>query len=374
MSERRFHPPAARAAVTDPFLFRPDWISGVPRDPDSLWLDKNENTDPQLAAVVAGVFSEIAVSSATTYPETGPLYRKLAGYLSVDADHLLLTPGSDGAIRAVFEAYINPGDVVIHTFPTFAMYAVYSRMYGAKAETLSYDPSDEGPILRLEGLLDAIRMIRPRLVCLPNPDSPTGTVFEPDALRKIIETAGDVGALILVDEAYYPFYDKTVLPWIVEYPHLVVARTFAKAWGLAGLRIGYASACPEVVRLLHKVRPMYEVNAIAVAMVERMLDLGQEVLASVSRLNLGRDAFLTAMKGLGLRTIETKGNFLHVAFGSPAQAIHAALKGWVLYRQEFQEPCLAGFSRFTATTVERAQPVIDRIRQVVLESTASRPA
>lgn len=374
MLGRRFNPPAARAVVTDPLLVRPDWTAGVPRDPDSLWLDKNENTDPQLAAITARVFAETAASAIYAYPEIAPLYRKLGSTLSLDADHLLLTHGSDGAIRAVFETYISPGDIVVHTAPTFAMYLVYARMYGAKTVALSYESSADGPVLRSETLVKTITTARPKLVCLPNPDSPTGTVFEHAALRRIIETAGEAGALILIDEAYYPFYGETVLAWIAEYPHLVVARTFAKAWGLAGLRIGYAAACPEVVRLLHRVRPMYEVNTVAVAMVERMLDLSGDVLASVKRLNEGRDAFLAAMRGLGLRTLESKGNFLHVAFDPHAHAVHAALKGRVLYRQDFQEPCLAGFSRFTATTVQRAQPVIELIRQVVLESPNARRA
>jgi histidinol-phosphate aminotransferase len=365
MDEQIYTAPSPRSPVADPAFFRPDWTKGVTRDPALLWLDKNENTDPELAQLTSRILSEIDKSAIYTYPESTPLYRKLGTYLGVGADRLLLTAGSDGAIRAVFEAYINPGDTVLHTAPTFAMYGVYSAMYGAHVVPLAYQPSDRGPRLTADQVVKAITEARPKLVCLPNPDSPTGTVFAPEELRGIIEAAGRAGALILIDEAYHPFYAHSILPWVNDFPNLVVTQTFAKAWGLAGLRIGYLAACPDVARMLHRVRPMYEVNTVAVAAIEKMLDHSREMLASVKRLNEGKAGFLSAMKGLGLRTFESHGNFMHVAFGAAAPAVHERLKETVLYRLDFKEPCLKGFSRFSATTAELFKPVIEGIRRAV---------
>ena len=361
----RSRPPQPRAPVADPNLTRPDWTGGEPRDPVKLWLDKNENADPGMAAVVARVVLEIPPETFRTYPESGPLYRKLAAHLGVAPENLLLAAGSDGAIRSAFEAYISPGDLVIHTQPTFAMYAVYSRMYGADARTIQYRPSNDGPMLHAESMIDAIRDGKPRLVCLPNPDSPTGTVFAPGELRVIIEAAGEAGTLMLIDEAYYPFYEETALPWIKDYGHLIITRSTGKAWGMAGLRIGFAAADPEVAAILHKVRPMYEANTVAVAVFERMLDHVDAMEASVKRLQKGKAAFLSAMRELGLRTLTGHGNFLHVAFGVHADRVHQALADLVYYRRDHSDPCLAGFSRFSATTPEHFQPVIDRIRAVV---------
>jgi histidinol-phosphate aminotransferase len=214
-------------------------------------------------------------------------------------------------------------------------------------------------------MLAAIAEHRPKLVCLPNPDSPTGTVFAPDELRAITDLCGRTGALFLVDEAYHPFYAPSVVHWVREHRHVVVARTFAKAWGLAGLRIGYAVAHPTVAALLHKVRSMYEVNTLAVVVVERLLDCRQEMLASVARLNAGRDGFLDAMEALDLPTLRACGNFLHVAFGPAAEAVHAALHDLVLYRKDGGEGCLSGYSRFSATTPSLFEPIISRIRGVV---------
>lgn len=357
--------PVPREALSNPDLTRPDWTAGTLRDSRLLWLDKNENGDPEWLALVAVVVAETSPRALWTYPESAPVYHKLAAHLGVSAANLVLTAGSDGAIRSVFEAFVRPGDVVIHTRPTFAMYPVYCKMYGARVLPVEYLPAERGPRLPLETLLRAIDEGQPRLVCLPNPDSPTGTIMSPGELRAVIEAAGGVGAAILVDEAYHPFYEETALPWIDEYAHLIIARTFAKAWGLAGLRVGYAAACPEVTATLHKVRPMYEVSTFAVAVVERMLDFGEEMLASVGRLNAGKEVFLAAMRDLGFRTYSAKGNFLHASFGRRAPLVHAALENLVLYRRDFAEPCLKGFSRFSATTAERFKPVIEQIRKVV---------
>jgi histidinol-phosphate aminotransferase len=365
MNKHDFAPPNARIPVADPELFRPDWTVGVPRNPSLLWLDKNENTDPELAILTSRLLSEIDPAAIYSYPECTPLYNKLGDHLEVNADHLLLTAGSDGAIRSVFEAFIDPGDVVMYTVPTFAMYAVYSKMYGATVVPLVYQPSDKGPFLGVEEVVSTIEKAKPKLVCLPNPDSPTGTVFDQTEMRQVIEAAGRAGALILIDEAYYPFYEQTVVPWVDEYDHLVVTRTFAKAWGISGLRIGYAVACADVARLLHKVRPMYEVNTVAVAVAYKMLDHLGSVLASVRRLNAGRDTFVEEMKSLQLRTLIKHGNFLHVAFGHYAPTVHERLRNIVLYRLDGGESCLKGFSRFSATTIERFQPIVRHIQQVV---------
>lgn len=356
-----FSLPRPRGPVADPALSRPDWTKAQPRDPARLWLDKNENLDPALAEVVAGIVRALPIEAFHTYPDNAALYARLAASIGCVPENLLLAAGSDGVIRSVFEAYVAEGDTVLHTVPTFAMYPVYSRMYGARAVGLAYEPSPDGPRLSAETVIAAIRAERPKLVCLPNPDSPTGTVFPPDQLRAIVAAAGEAGALILVDEAYWPFHPDSVAAWIGWAPHLVVARSTGKAWGCAGLRIGWAIASPEVARMLHKVRPMYEVNTLAVHAFLRLLDHEDAMRASVARLEAGKAAFLAAMEGLGFRVLRGAGNFSHVAFGAKAPAIHAALADLVYYRPDFAEPCLKGFSRFSSTTPDLFAPVIARI-------------
>ena len=357
--------PIARPSVADPALQRPDWLKGDRRNPAMLWLDKNENRDPELLKLVARVVADLDPNCLATYPDSAELYRKLGRFVGVDPHCLVLAAGSDGVIRSVFEAYVSPGDTVLITVPTFAMYSVYGRMYGARTIGLPYQPSNRGPVLHSEDIISAIHKEQPRVVCLPNPDSPTGTTFPERELRAIIAAAGETGALILIDEAYHPFHAETVVPWIAEYPHLAVARTTAKAWGMAGLRIGYGVASPEVALALHKVRPMYECSTVGMAALEAMLDHSDAMNASVARLEAGKAAFLEAMEGLGLRVLRGKGNFMHVAFGSHADAVHARLSSTCYYRRDFAESCLKGFSRFSSTTPEQFAPVIHAITEAI---------
>lgn len=369
MIERVSFVPPARKEVSGDGLHRPDWTHAGSRDPRLLWLDKNENTDPILQAVVSKILAEMDPRSVTAYPAVGPLYHKLAQYLGLSPHSIVLAPGSDGVIGSVFRTFIAQGDAVLLTHPTYAMYQVYCSIHGAETMKLEYLAGDTGPSLLPEAVTVAILKRRPKLICLPNPDSPTGTAFEPDAMRDIIQSALEAGSMILVDEAYHPFYANTVVPWIAEFPNLVVARTFSKAWGLAGLRIGYGIAAPDVAALLQKVRPNYEVSAVAVAMAFRMVsEFDHEMRASVKRLNQGRDGFLSAMRALGLRTLPSHGTFCHVAFDSWADRVHAALSNIVLYRQDSNESCLKGFSRFSSTTDELFSPVIECIRRVIQSS------
>ncbi len=354
-----------RRSLLNPELQRPSTLNSIPRNSDCLWLDKNENPDATLMALSREVLLSTPAWALATYPEAGETYRKLAQWVEVSPEYLLLTPGSDGAIRMVFEAFVEHGDSVIHTSPTFAMYPVYCQMFGAQAYLVEYERRDDGPWLNPAVIIDGLRAHKPKLLCLPNPDSPTGTILSPDILRKILSECEAVGSVLLLDEAYHPFYEWSAVSWTETSRNLIVARTFAKAWGAAGLRIGYAVAHPETIALLHKMRPMYEVSTLAVEFMSRMLDKTSEMVQAVARIKEGKAFFVEEMRSLGFKVFPTAGNFVHVAFGKSGRAIHAALSNKVLYRVSFDHPCLVGYSRFTVAPRAIMVQVVDLIKQVV---------
>lgn len=358
--------PIPRIGVADEKLTRPDWTSQTVRPTDAIWLDRNENLDPVLATTTLGVLQSLDATALNTYPDLGGLYAKLATVLECEANQLVLAAGSDGAIRAVYEAYISPGDIVMHSNPTFAMYPVYARMYAADARPFNYVTSDEGPVLDVEQLVRDIKSQRPRLVCLPNPDSPTGTVVGEAELKRIVDVAGEVGAVMLVDEAYYPFYPHSIASWVGDHPHLVVTRSFGKAWGLAGVRIGVAIAHPDMAVNLHKVRPMYEIGALSAHFLDRMLDQAPAVAESVMRILEGKAWFAGVMRELGFKVLMTNGNFIHVAFGADADVVHQALDGHVLYRRDFPGTALSGFARFSVAPCQVMETVAEMIRQALI--------
>jgi histidinol-phosphate aminotransferase len=353
-----------RKSLLNPELQRPSALKSVPRDSNKLWLDKNENLDPELMALTHAMLADLPSPTVATYPEAGELYRKLGAWSGVSPESLLLTPGSDGAIRLTFEAFVETGDRVLHTMPTFAMYPVYSQMFGAEAHEIHYAPSPSGPRLDVAAIVNAIRELRPKLVCLPNPDSPTGTVLPEAQLREILGECERASSVLLIDEAYHPFYAKSVVTWTAQSRNLIVARTFAKAWGVAGLRIGYAVAHPETISLLHKMRPMYEVSTLSIDFMTRMMDRRDAMEAAVRRILEGKRYFIDALRAMGFTVLEAEGNFVHVAFGDQGGAIQQALANRVLYRAKTDHPSLAGYSRFSVAP----QPIMSEVIQLIQQA------
>ena len=218
------------------------------------------------------------------------------------------------------------------------------------------------PYWDTEAIFNALHETQPKLLCLPNPDSPTGTVLAPETLREILVACESVGTVLLVDEAYHPFHESTIVSSTQTSRNLIVARTFAKAWGVAGLRIGYAVAHPQTIALLHKLRPMYETSTLAVEFVCRMLDHSDAMMQSVARTKDGKHFFENEMRSLEFDVLQTAGNFTHIAFGERGKAVHAALAGKVLYRATFEHPCLAGYSRFSVAPRPFMTQVVDLIK------------
>jgi histidinol-phosphate aminotransferase len=354
-----------KKSILNSELSRPNWTRQVHRSLNKQWLDKNECTNPKLNKIVLECLSSIPPESVFSYPDLDVLYAKIALFSKVQAENILLTAGSDGAIRACFETCTEPGDKIVLTRPTFAMYEIYSKIYDLEVTWLDYNASEKGPLLPVDTFISVIRKVKPKMVCIPNPDSPTGTIFSPDDLEKIINISGEVGALILIDEAYHPIYHWTAVPLIYKYNHLVVVRSFSKAWGAAGLRVGYAIANNKLIILMHKQRPMYEIGSVSAQTIGILLDHKEDMLQSVEEMILGKEYFQNEMKKIGFSTYKSYGNFFHIKFGKYAEQIHNELEDKVYYRKDFDMPCLDGYSRFSATTKEKFKPIISCIVDVV---------
>lgn len=248
------------------------------------------------------------------------------------------------------------------------MYDVYSKIYGAEISWLDYEASVDGPLLEVEKFISTINEINPKMVCLPNPDSPTGVVFSPTDIERIISAADKVGALMLIDEAYHPLYQWTACPLINKYTNLIVVRSFSKAWGAAGIRVGYSIANKKLTNFLHKQRPMYEIGNVSAQVIVNLLNHESDMLESVKRVREGQEYFQAEMKKIGFPTYTSYGNFFHIKFGSYANKVHEILEGKIYYRKNFSEKCLKGYSRLSATTKERFEPIVASIKYLVSQS------
>src|SRR3984893_13258661 len=220
---------------------------------EGLRLDFNENTAGCSRRVLQKV-RELHGDSLARYPVREPAERAVATALGVSPEELLLTNGTDEAIHLICETYLEPGDEALIGVPTFAMFEIYAAATGAQVIPV---PAGDNFRFPTEDLLARVTP-RTRFIAVANPNNPTGILAPAEDLIRIARTAPH--AAVLVDEAYFEFAGETLIPQWRELPNLFVSRTFSKAYGLAGLRIGVLTGSREqlpMVRRGHSPLPFY---------------------------------------------------------------------------------------------------------------------
>ena len=321
-------------------------------------LDKNERISPFPAAFWQSALDEVTQEIVQACPEVWPLYKKLADIHSLPIENFLLTAGSDAAIRHCFEAFVAPDDKVLYPEPTFAMYAVYGALYGAVMDAVGYDSNLN---LNLGYVVDKIDA-KTSLIILANPNSPTGTYVSNTWVEQILEKALIYRVPVLIDEAYYGFCPHTAAGLMNNYPNMIITRSFSKITGMAGLRVGYAMGHPEVISLLTKFRPMYEVNAVGVVFARKILDNWKIAATYGDQTIEGRERFSSYLKECGFAVVDTETNFLHVDFGTLKKSMLDALAAeGILVRGMLN---ISGFENYTRFSVGPWE-VMSRVVEII---------
>ncbi len=316
-----------------------------------LRLDKNENLVDLPEDVIEVLRNAITAEFVSAYPELDPLYERVARSIGQQRSNVFLVAGSDQAIKASFEVFVDPGDTVVLLSPTYAMFPVYCGMFQARRVDIRYPAS-----LRLtaEDVLRPIVDLKPKLACIANPNSPTSTVLPHEALREIVRTADRQGTVILIDEAYHHYYPQTVINMIRECRHLVVTRTFSKALGLAAARVGFAAGHEQMIQALHRVRPMYEINAFGAKFAELILDRPWILESNVRAACEGKAWLEAELTRLGIRFVPSHANFMLIDAGGQerSKAIAQALQAKKILIGGGFEPPLDPFIRASIGPVE----------------------
>jgi histidinol-phosphate aminotransferase len=309
-----------------------------------LRLDFNENTQgcsPKVRAALALITRE----RVGMYPEYEAARRRLARFFRVAPAELLLANGADDALRLIADAFLECGSRVLVVEPTFPMYHHYVAVADARLVRLRHDAEMRFP------LADALRALRrgPRVFFLANPNNPTGTLVGRNDLRAILRAAKKT--IVVVDEAYWEFAGVTALPWIRRYPNLLVARTFSKAAGLAGLRIGCLFGNRELIAEIRKTQPPFAVNSAAMIAAEAAIQDTSYIRRYVREVRLARKELATALAGQGIKVFPSGANFLLADFGSRAPAILRALaRQGILLRDRTADFGRGGYVRITVGT------------------------
>jgi len=311
---------------------------------DGLRLDFNENTlecSPKVLKVLRG----IRAADLTRYPEREPVEKLVAEHLGLEPEQVLLTNGVDEAIHVLCQTYLDAGDEVLLPVPTYSMYEVYASATEARIVNVQAAADFDFPF---ERLLEAITS-QTKMIAIANPNSPTGRVATRDHIVAIVERAPQ--AAVLIDEAYFHFYGQTVVDLIGSYPNLLIARTFSKAYGLAGLRLGVLAGPVEAVRWLRRVISPYSVNSLALACLPIAL-LDQTYLKwYVKEVLAARPELISVLDGKEIRSWPSEANFVLADFGHKHRAFTAAMKHrGVLVRDRSSDPGCTGCVRITVGT------------------------
>ncbi|HTZ89497.1 MAG TPA: histidinol-phosphate transaminase [Alloacidobacterium sp.] len=333
--------PRPRAAVLRTKEYHPPLGSR-----DGVRLDFNENTFACSPKVLESL-GRISRGDLTRYPEREPVERLVASHLGLDAAQVLLTNGVDEAIHVLCQTFLDAGDEFLLPVPTYSMYEVYGSSTEAKVVPVQ---TDHDFLFPLEALLEKITPAT-RLIAIASPNSPTGRAVPRASIEKVLESAPD--AMVLVDEAYFHFYGHSVLDLMDRAPNLVVARTFSKACGLAGLRLGVLAANEVQMRWMRRMISPYSVNSIALACLPAAIEDETYLRWYVNEVLQGRDLFAAALQRLGVAYWPSEANFILTKIGSKHKQFTAAMhRHNVLVRDRSSDPGCDGCVRITIGTLE----------------------
>ncbi len=289
-------------------------------------LASNENRlGPSDAALEA---MRVALDNIWLYPDGNGFELKavLATKHSVAPSQITLGNGSSDPLAFILGALVQPGDEVLFSEYSFAVYPLITQAIGGVG--VSAPVKDWGH--DLDAFLERITA-KTRVIFIANPNNPTGTWLNSDSLLAFMQQVPEE-VVVVVDEAYYEYaVDLTgdafpdTIPWIGQFPNLMVTRTFSKVFALAGIRVGYAISNRQIADLMNRIRPPFNVNSVALAGAEAALTDTKHLMESVAMNSSGMGQLEQGATALGLDYIPSIGNFISVDFAEPAEPVYQSL-------------------------------------------------
>jgi histidinol-phosphate aminotransferase len=303
----------------------------------SIKLASNENPlgpGPRARAALAA-----AIHNVGHYPDGSGhgLRARLAHRLDVEIEHVTLGNGSNDILVLLAEAFLVPGVEAVYSQYAFAVYPGAVQASGATSRVAPAWPADHAqPLGHDPAALAAAVGPRTRLMFIANPNNPTGTWLDEGQIDALLR-AVPPDVIVVLDEAYHEYSAPLGVPdgmkWLRRHPNLVVTRTFSKAYGLAGLRVGYAISHPDVADILNRVRQPFNVSVPGLAAAAAALDDHEHLEATISLNRAGVERLRTGLGALGIEAPPSAGNFVLANLRRPAGPVdHALLREGVIVR------------------------------------------
>ena len=337
----------------------PDTLKGKVDVPPDKIIKMNANENPYGCS--PRVLRALAkCTHFNIYPDDGQqeLRKMLAGYAGVPAERIVAGHGSNTLIDFIVRLFVEPGDEVINSAPTFDLYRFSTEICGGTVVNVG---RDENFAINVKGIKSAINQ-KTRLIFLATPNNPTGNVIPRKDILKIIET----GLPVVIDEAYYEFSGETVMPLTEKYQNLIVLRTFSKWAGLAGLRIGYGVFPPRIASYMMAIKIPHNVSVAAeIAVKESLADLDYlQGRVKVMIEERGR-LFKELQSIIWLKAYPSQANFIYCAvLKGSASELHQKLQKKGILVRYFDSPLLKNSIRISAGKPEHTDALIKALRQL----------
>jgi histidinol-phosphate aminotransferase len=326
---------------------------------DGLRLDFNENT-LACSPAVREVLGRISAGDLTRYPERESVEAAVAERLRLAPEQVALTNGVDEAIHVLFETFLDEGDEILLPVPTYTMYEVYASATDAQVISVQSDSNLQFPF---EKLVAAISL-RTKIIAIANPNSPSGSMATRAQILELSRLSPQ--AIILVDEAYFHFCGETVMDLVGKIPNVIVARTFSKAYGLAGLRVGVLAGPAETMKWVRRVLSPYSVNSVALACLPAALADAAYLDWYVNEVLAARDQFQAALVDSKVRYWPSRANFILVDIGPRhKEFVRHMLAAGVLVRDRSNDPGCDGCVRITIGTKEQMKQAVTAMNKTL---------
>jgi histidinol-phosphate aminotransferase len=333
-------------------------IQGIPDLGPGLRLHLNENTGGCSARVVDAVRAFDARALAT-YPDYRAAVTETAAFLGVNPEWLVLTNGLDEGVLLAAIAFLAPCEStpeMIVAAPAFETYVTTAKAMRARVVVVAPGHDYQYP---LDAVMAAITP-HTKLIYINNPNNPTGQTVPKEAIRQVARAAPR--AVVFVDEAYHDFMGENFLDEAPDFPNVLIGRTFSKAHGLAGMRVGVMIARPELLEPVRAVMPLFNLNVVAVQALRAALTDREFTPWSVAQAAASKALFYDALDRIGLRYWKSAANFVLVDGGAHArEIIDGVIARGVLVRDRTHDPHTPNCFRITAGVAEYTHKAIDAL-------------
>jgi histidinol-phosphate aminotransferase len=326
-------------------------------------LNQNENPWDVAEAIRIETLRRLDQLPWSRYPDFVPeqLHQRLATFAGWRADGVIAGNGSNELIQALLMTTIEPGKRLLISEPTFALYKQIATVLGGEVISV---PLQQDLTYDVPKLLSAVESSRPDVTIICSPNNPTGCVLELADLESLLESTS---GLVAIDEAYHEFSGSTVVPLLEKHENLVVLRTFSKAMGMAGLRVGYLLASPPLVTEIRKAVLPYNLNIVSQTAAEVALELyKQQIEPVVRQMIAAREYLFTEVARIeALEPVPSRANFMLVHSKiDPSVVFQELLKRDILIRDVSKYPMLANYFRFSVGTTDENETLLSALREI----------